>query len=310
MKKIIIIILTVIYCCKAFSQFDSLKLSDLNIPTSPALVFTDKSPSSIEKPTNAKALGLSLINLSQGGAIEFAPYWFWDHPAYTFDNYMHQNFPIQQTFALSAATIKTDTSTALSFGFRTQLIRIFNVEQMKAVKDIIVGYLSVPRDKLDTNAIKKQLSLLKSKPILDIEIAGAYLGTSPGNSYTGLSANKLGSWLNISFSPPRFPLDIIGLVRYSKVFGSPSKTGSDSSFVDFGLSLSFLKANFDVAVEYINRHDFLAKADYNRFDFVANYQITDYVTLVASFGKNFGKVDDIISLFGIKVGLSKEKIKP
>ncbi len=318
MKKSILLCLTTLFCANIFSQtFDSLKLNDLNIPTSPALVFTDQSPSSIEKPTTPKAFNLSLINLFQGGAVEVAPYWFWNHKALTIDALNNQKFPVIPTFALSTATTKTDTSSTLSVGFRTQIFRLLNKSQIKTIQSkikTIEQLLSVPREELpkDTDDIKKalvQYDSLLSKPLIVLEIAGAYLGNAANNSYKDLGANKMGVWLNLSISPPNFPLDILGLARYSKVVGSISKTGSDSSFIDFGVGLSFLKKNFDLEGEYLNRKDFITKANYDRLVFVINYQITESLTAVASFGKNFGNVNNIVSLFGIKVGLSNQKIK-
>ncbi|QIP15672.1 hypothetical protein G8759_25090 [Spirosoma aureum] len=78
MKKLILIM--VLVYCKAFgqSQFaDTVKISDLAPPSSPAFVLLDAAPSSIEKPATAKAFTASVINLinNNGGAAEFTPYW-------------------------------------------------------------------------------------------------------------------------------------------------------------------------------------------------------------------------------------------
>jgi ElaB/YqjD/DUF883 family membrane-anchored ribosome-binding protein len=79
MKKILLIAL-VLFCNKVLSQSqfaDTVKISDLSPPSSPAFVLLDAAPSSIEKPATAKAFTASVINLinANGGAAEFTPYW-------------------------------------------------------------------------------------------------------------------------------------------------------------------------------------------------------------------------------------------
>lgn len=313
--RIIFILNIVLFVYGAgYAQTNTVKLSDINVPTSPAFVFTDKAPSSIEKPTDPKAFSLNLVNLFEGGAIEFTPYWFVNHLAYTFEDYTtgKGKFPIFSTFAISAATTKNDSGSSLSAGFRTQIVRILKKHQVNSLSSTLSDLLSVTPDKLDTNAIKQSLAafgVIKSNPLFKLELAGAYLGKSSNNTYKTLAANKIGAWANLSFSPLKIPLNFVALARYSKVLGSVSKTGIDSSFLDIGASVSYMIKNFDLSAEYVNRQDFITKSNYTRFDFVANYQISESLTAVASFGKNFGNLNNIISLLGIKIGVSKEKVK-
>ena len=77
----------------------------MTIPSSPGFVLLDKAPSSIDKPQNPKAFGISLLNLWQGGAVDFTPYWIIpNHPKYTFEKDLNKIFPILQTFDISVAT--------------------------------------------------------------------------------------------------------------------------------------------------------------------------------------------------------------
>lgn len=127
MKKIIAFSLSLflIYSANAQNPFQT-KVSDLHIPDVPGLVLSDKAPSSVDKPANPRAFGVSLLNLREGGAIEVTPFWLANQPHYTFERWLNNKFPLLETFNLSAATFKTDTSSILTAGFRSQLLRIFS----------------------------------------------------------------------------------------------------------------------------------------------------------------------------------------
>ncbi|HEX6170986.1 MAG TPA: hypothetical protein VFZ33_14955 [Chitinophagaceae bacterium] len=313
MKKILlaIIITTAISIC--YGQVP-LKINDMNMPTSPAFVLLEKSPSSIEKPSNPKAFAVSLINVWQNnGALEFAPYWFKNRPAYTFDDNLKKKAPIFQTFGISAATAKTDSIRNLSVGFRTQLLRLYS-DIMKntilSLKNKIVDLLSVedPED-IDLNEIKKakdSLHNLQSKVTFNTELAAAYMGES--STSKDLASTKAGVWLNIRWTPYKFPLDFVLLARYSWATGANSKSGKDSAFFDYGINLSYQdkEKNFDVQLEYVNRRDYSAQSNYDHFALVANYQIIPGIVAVASIGKEFKAVNNVFALLGVKFGISKE----
>ncbi|MBS1563331.1 MAG: hypothetical protein JST39_03030 [Bacteroidetes bacterium] len=292
------------------AQTTDVKINDLNVPTSPAFVLMDKSPASIEKPTNPKALSVSLFNLLQGGAVEFTPYWFRDRPAYTFSDYFNRHTPIFETLAFSGASFKKDTISYAAGGFRTQLFRLYSPALRKDVETHrrnVIALLANDPDSLDLGAIEKEsdtLKMLKAKTTFNIELAGAYLGQA--SSFKSLGAVKSGAWLNVRWSPYKFPLDIVALGRYSRAVDQ-TKSGKDSVFFDYGLSLSYQEKNFDLAFEYVNRRDIANKADYHRLALVANYQVMSGIVAVASVGKDFDKVNNVLAVFGIKFGLSKEK---
>ncbi len=299
----------------SFSQTGTIKLNDLNMPSSPAFVLMDKSPASIEKPSSPRALGLSLINVwKNSGAIEFTPYWFKDRPAYTFEDNLKKQIPILQTFAISAATAKEDSNTLIAAGFRTQLVRIYSTDasaKILAQKKKIVELLSQENpddiDQAAVNDAKSELNNLQSKVSFNAELAGAYMGQSGPSK--ALASTKAGCWLNLRYTPDKFPLDIVVLARYSWSTGNVSPAAKDSAFFDYGANLSYQDKNFDVAVEYVNRRDISAKQGYDRFALVANYQVMPGIVAVASLGKDFKKVDNVFAILGIKFGLSKEYAK-
>jgi len=313
--KCIFFLLSLMTFRNLFAQGE-IKISELYIPNSPGFVLADKAPSSVEKPSTPKAFGVSLLNLREGGAVEATPYWLINHPAYTFDEYFKKKIPIIETFNISAATFKTDTTSAVSLGFRTQLIRLYskaNQARISAKKAEIVSLLSVEEftpENLDSiERVRKELADLKSKVTFDFEIAAAIIGSANNNSFKNLASNKSGIWANIRFRPNKFPLDITALARYSWANNANPKVGVDSIFFDYGVSLSFQKSKFDIAFEYVKRHDFSIKINNDRLAFVVNYIINDNVIIVGSLGKNFDKVNNILAVFGVKFGLSTEKIK-
>jgi hypothetical protein len=296
-----------------FANAQTVPINDLNIPTSPAFVMLGQSPASIEKPSNPKALGLSLINLWQGnGAVEFTPYWLTNKPSYTFSDDVKNKNPIFQTFAFSVATVKEDSATTIAAGFRTQLARSYSKSTIALINTKmgeIVDELS-NGDNINETKIKElynEINNLKSKTNWIVEVAGAYAGRS--SSTQSISAYKSGIWAHLKWTPDASLLDFVGLVRYTSCIGNVPKGTSDSTFLDYGINISHQGNDFDMQLEYVNRRDFSIKETYDRLVFVANYQIMPGVVAVASFGKDFTKVNNIFSAIGIKFGLSKEKMK-
>lgn len=313
MKKSILSLLFLLCGVITFAQGQPLKITDLNIPTSPAFVFLDKSPANIERPNNPKALSLSLLGLNNAsGAVEFTPYWFTNRPAYTFEDNVRNTSPILQTLALSIATTKLENATFLSGGFRTQLFRVYSEKSKQTIlskKAEIVRELSngLNINENRINELKAELNTLKRNTSFVFEIAGAYAGTANDNKT--LQANKYGAWTNIKWRPNNFPLDFTALARYTKSFNKDVVTAQDTTYSDVGLNISYAEESFDLQAEWVNRNNKEQANNYNRFVFIANYQILPGTVLVASFGKDFGEVQNIYSALGIKFSLSKEKMR-
>lgn len=288
----------------------TVEMDELNIPSSPAFVFLDESPANIEKPTNPKALAVSLISVGQGGGtIEFSPYWLYNHPDYTIDDEIENHIPFWQTFAVSLASVKENDVSNVSAGFRVQLLRKYtNEDNILATGKLIESALSTsPPDVASIAALKTQFYEQRRKIKWNIELAGAYSAT--GIEVKNLTSNRLGAWMNIRHTPKGFPIDFVLLGRYSKTFGELNDLIEDSSFIDFGASISKQTKNFDLQLEYVYRRDTNLDLNFDRLVFVSNYKITDNIVAVASFGKNFDEVQDIFTAFGIKVGLSKQTMK-
>jgi len=160
-------------------------------------------------------------------------------------------------------------------------------------------------------AIKDKLSemeLLKTKDLFSVELAGALIGSSPTNSFKGLASSRSGVWLNLRWSPAKSMMDFTGVARYSWANNTEAKVGKDSSFLDLGVALNYQKDKFNLSLEFVSRNDYSVKKNYDRFAFVANYVLSENVIIVASIGKNFSNVDNIVSAFGVKFGVSRSRV--
>ncbi len=325
MKKVKLLILISIIVAHTNAQDKTLhtNVSDLYIPDVPGFVLSDKAPTAVDKPSNPRAFGISLLNLRNGGAVEVTPFWLVNNPAYTFEKWMKNKFPVIETFNLSAATFKTDTTSVLSAGFRTQLFRIYSKTTLTEIFDIKKQIVNLLIPKLDSNdnpidltyadslaAFKKldEIAEAKKKGFFVVELAGAIIGSSKNNSFKQLASDKSGLWLNLRWAPVIVPLNITGVARYSWANNTNPKIGKDSSFFDIGVSLNYELRKLNIAAEYVYRKDLSVNKNYARFAFVGNYALTENIILVTSIGKNFGNVEDMITLVGIKLAVSRSKL--
>ncbi|CAL1517512.1 hypothetical protein [Chitinophaga sp. MM2321] len=316
MKRFVLLLLLSTAASLSYGQMkDTLGITDMAMPTAPGFILAGKAPAAIDKPVNPKAFGISLINLWEGGAVDVTPFWLTNKPRLTFEKYLNNRFPVLQTFNISAATFKTDTSTNLSAGFRTQVFKFYyrrNREAMLKKKQEIADLLAVEDPALlDTTAIAQKNAELRAlfdvqrnKGIVIVELAGAVVGNAPNSTFKNLSTSRSGLWTNIRWAPDKFPLDFIALGRYS--WGS--NTPADSNLLDYGLAVNYQKGRFDLSAEYVNRQHLDTHVNYDRLALVANFMISDSFFAVASFGKDFDKVNNILAVFGVRFALSRERV--
>lgn len=313
MKKRIVVILLCALAARGYAQVNQLNISDLYTPSAPGFVLADIAPSSVEKPSTPRAFGVSLLNLVQGGAMEVTPFWLTNHPNLTFEKFIQKKTPFLETFNVSIATFKTDTINNVSAGFRAHLFRAYSAEKKKAllgIKDQIVQALAVDPDNLDTTAIgnlKQSLDDQRKRGFFLVELAGAVLAGSPTNSYSNLASSRSGFWLNARWVPDISSIDFLVVARYSWTNNVPVKS-MDSSFLDYGVALSYATNKFDCSMELIARRDFSIDKNYSRFAFVANYMFNENFVVVASLGKNFNPTGNILTVFGVKFMLSRQRV--
>lgn len=310
MKNNILLLSLILIFTAIKSIAQPFEMDELNIPNSPAIVLFDESPANIEKPTNPKSLAISLLTVSNGGgAIEFSPYWLKNHPNYTINDEITNHSPFLQTLAFSFASLKKNDISNVSAGFRVQLFRKYADEnEILKMKDDLVAELSnFPLNNSKIQTLRDAFNEKRKKLKWNLELAGAFSGI--GSKTTNLTANKLGAWMNIRHTPIGFPIDFVALARFSKTFGNTNILQMESSFIDFGGSISKQGDNFDLQIEYLYRRNTDLNLNYDRFAFVANYKINKDFVAVASLGKNFDKVDNIFTALGIKFSIAKQKMK-
>lgn len=325
MKRIILFVIIAINANQVAAQEKNFNaaVSDLYIPDVPGFVLSDKAPASVDRPSNPRAFGISLLNLRNGGALDVTPFWLVPNPKYTFEKWIKNKFPLIETFNISAATFKTDTTSVLSVGFRSQVLRVYSKTTLTDIADVKKQIVKLLTPKFDSNdnpldltkadslaAFRKldELNELKKKGFFAIELAGAVIGSSGNNSFKRLSSERSGVWANLRWSPIIVPVNITGVARYSWANNTSPKVGKDSSFLDLGIALNYEYRKLSLAAEYVSRRDLSVDKNYTRFSFVCNYVLTENIILVASLGKNFSKVDDIITLVGVKFALSRSKL--
>ncbi|MDR3680902.1 MAG: hypothetical protein P4L41_13135 [Flavipsychrobacter sp.] len=316
MNRLILVLFFSLLSIKGFSQGQlNVDVNDLYTPNSPGLILLDKAPNSVDKPTTPKAFSLSVLNLLNGGALAVTPYWLKNHPTYVADDIYKKKTPIWETFNISAATYKTDTTTSFSVGIRSQLLRIYSKKKRGEASDVerqirneLSHGVTINTNKIDS--LKGIYVNVINRPTFDIEIAGALVGTSNNGPFNNIdvSLNKSGVWLNFKWSPSKCPLDFVAVSRYSWSSYKSENTNADSSFLDYGIAMFYSKKKIDLSIEYVNRNDMSLKKNYDRIAGALNYMFSDKIVAVVSFGKNFDNVENLYALFGVKFGISKQKV--
>ncbi len=132
------------------------------------------------------------------GAIEFTPYWLWNHKNYTFTNDVKNHVPFFQTLAFSLSSVKSDSVTNLAGGFRVQLLRKYADEDAIEAKRMEIVQALAMLDTTKIQGLLTDMNDLRSKIRFNIELAGAYAGST--SSVSALKSSKTGVWLNVRYN--------------------------------------------------------------------------------------------------------------
>lgn len=80
--------------------------------------------------------------------------------------------------------------------------------------------------------------------------------------------------------------------------------------LDIGIKVDFTIKDFTLAYEHIKRnYNGNNSLDSNRNVFIMQYKISDGLYFTGSYGKNFGEINNLFSLFGINYGFGKTQLK-
>ncbi len=292
---------------------EDIDFNKLETPSAPGLILFDQTTSSIEKPTTPQGLGISILSLGQnGGALECAPFWLTDHPSLTAKDMYTNKTPILSHLAVSIASAKTDTLSFISAGIRTRLFQSFgdNVEELNSYKSQLEELLVDPisnSEKIDS--IRKAYVKNIQNPVLSIDLAAAFGGSSAINSFDSLNLNRWAVWLSFNWRPKGKDFYTTVLTRYIN-FEEFNDTNIVANLVDLGARLNYDISKVTLSLEYINRMNFTTNnLDDYRLAVIGSYQVSDNIFVTSTFGKNFSDVNNIIALAGLNFGFSKKKVK-
>jgi hypothetical protein len=315
-----------IFACTNFvhsqteNNSNSITLDDLQTPTSPGFTLLENAPSSIDRPTNPQGFGLSLLGFFQGtgGAMEFTPFWLFDHPKLSAEKMYKDKFPIFRNLSVSAATIKNDTSNYLAGGIRTRIIEVNSknkINKLDSLRLEIQKLLSsdIANNLQEIEELRQEyVDLLDAnieKPVFTIDFAAAIGANSPLNSFENLEVNRWAAWLTLNYRPGGDNFCITALTRYlnNKKFSDYS---TQSDLIEIGTRLNYdISTNMCLSFEYTQRLN-LTQNLYNdlRIAVIGSYKLSDNIYITSTFGRNFSDTNKIIALAGINFGFSNNKL--
>jgi hypothetical protein len=178
------------------------------------------------------------------------------------------------------------------------------------------------REKVESDdEAQKALKKLDELPLFQLDAAFAYSEAIPENEFKNKRFNRSGFWLNASlnlFSDGENKneledhLSMIGSLRFISdniLDTNTTDMYKRNSAVDYGGKIEYTIRNFSIGVEYLKR-EYSENSDLNseRTVGVIQYKISDGVYFTGSYGKNFGDVKNLFTLFGINYGFGKSKL--
>ncbi len=302
-------------------EFDKLKT-----PSSPGFALLDATPESIARPTTPEGLAVNFITLAQGngGAIEFAPFWLYQHPKMSIESMYNTKIPFFSTMSVSAATVKKGEITYLTGGLRTRIFQSFgktNRETMDKVatklKDELGSYAEavLKGNEKAQDSIIELIAVERQKfveayedPGFTIDLAAAVGGSSEVSSYDDIKYDRWATWLSFNFKINK-KLNGTILARYITNEEIESATAK-MDVGDAGARFNYdINEKFSISAEYVQRFVFNTDDTYNRIAAIGSWKISDNFYATGTFGKNFEDIDNIIAVAGINFGFSEKKQK-
>lgn len=179
MKNLIIILSIALISIQSIAQYNPPKL---NIPSSPAFSILNFEPTAVMRPAITKDLAADILNsfdkdgkLLMNLGLEFSPYWLKSNPTLDRKTYLEPNLwqSIQQSFSLSAATVKDSVSGRNKFGlgFRFRVTNGKPVNEFatkdnelrEAEKSMSIMAIARSRTTTTVNSIQKAIDFIKAE---------------------------------------------------------------------------------------------------------------------------------------------------
>jgi len=330
----------------AQSQFDSdsISIRDLEIPDAPALMLLDKTPSSIDNPNSIKSIIVGVSNavnsdsdLPLNFGMEFSPMWLIRNRNLSFSTGMSSqidsvsNIPISNLsygirvniFSAKRKNWKDDFEAELK-KVDDRLIELLNrtVEptrnagesEQDFAKRIVKWETKKNKDlKENKNSLR---DLVQEKPIFNLSIAYARSQVFEDNDYSTRRLGRSAFWTTISSSIPvnDKKTNYFNFYIMNRFISDSGELVNDEyerdSKYDIGGKIEFEAKNLILSYEYVHRNK--SNDSTKRHSGIVKYKINDDIAITGSFGRNFGDIDNLISLFGLNWGFqnkTQEKAK-
>ena len=160
-------------------------------------------------------------------------------------------------------------------------------------------------------------SIINQKPLFSWNVAAAWSIYGIDNSR--FETGRTGVWSTVaSFIPVRpasaeTPVNYVSVLAYSRFmrdgFMLEGSEIAKTNSVDLGGKIGVELSRFSIAWEYIKR-DYLkgSQESSNRNVGMLSYRVNDSLFINGTFGKDFGPINKIVTLFGINWGFGEEKL--
>lgn len=154
---------------------------------------------------------------------------------------------------------------------------------------------------------------MEVKPLLAVDAAFAYSMFFLDNTFSDRHFGRLGIWAVANYSQPlgKDPvtvnyLSLSAILRYLRDGTEPESPGNYgvSNHVDFGAKARLELNKLSLAVEYVRREGNEPAEGSFRAVGMIDYRLSPSFALNASFGRNFGQEQNLITLFGLSFGLN------
>lgn len=201
------------------------------------------------------------------------------------------------------------------------------IQSKKNLVDVqIDAIIDVSEEKLEKELeadkeTQKNLEKLGELPLIQIDGAFAYSEAFPSNEYKNKRFNRSGFWFNASvnaFSINKEKLQdnlsLLGSVRFISdnvlVENTTDEFKRNKAF-DYGFKGEYTIKQFSISVEYLKReYSNNSSLNSERTIGVIQYKINDDLYFMGTYGKNFGDVNNLFSIFGINYGFGNTKLDP
>lgn len=146
--KTIFKLIVCFFSVSLYSQDETIKIKDLELPNAPAFTILDLTPTIISNPKTTQEFTLSLINSvnSSNGfpsnyALEFTPFWTFSKNNKSLRSYLDGEtkkliIKPYKNLSVSVASVKKDSLQNVSFGIRTNIMTINNDDITAKIKTI------------------------------------------------------------------------------------------------------------------------------------------------------------------------------